>query len=440
MSECIEFRKSIPVRHNVDVFVAGGGPAGVAAALTAARHGARVFLAEGHSCFGGMGTAGMVPAFMTFGDGVNFLAAGIGREILDNLNTEKGPGYPCHERNIPVELLKRVYDRMMIESGIEFSFQTQVVDVQCKGAKVTTAVCNGKSGFFAVKAKMFIDCTGDGDLAVWAGAPYEMGEENGDMMPGTLCSLWADVDYDKYLESHIDPHVPLKQAFADGIFTVNDPHHPGMWRVGKHLTGGNIGHAFGVDATDERSLTKFLLEGRLRMPEFQRFYKEYIPGYENMTLVGTGSLLGIRESRRIMGDYVLNVDDFIARAVFEDEIGRYCYPVDIHPSRPDANNYAAFEKEFRKTLRYGAGESYGIPYRVLTPKGLDNLLVAGRCVSCDRKLQGSIRVMPGCYITGQAAGMAAALACSLDTTVRGFPIATLLSKLKEFGAFLPNFE
>jgi len=138
-----------------------------------------------------------------------------------------------------------------------------------------------------------------------------------------------------------------------------------------------------------------------------------------------------------MGDYVLNLDDFKARAVFEDEIGRYSYPVDIHASKPDAASYAEFEKEFR-TLRYGKGESYGIPYRVLVPQKLSNVLVAGRCVSTDRYLQGSIRVMPGCYITGQAAGVAAAIAIEKNTNTRGFPVTELQSRLKKMGAFLPN--
>lgn len=439
MSQQIEYQKRVAVRHDVDVFIAGGGPAGVAAALVAARQGRKVFLAEGHSCLGGMGTAGLVPVFMMFGDGVNFLADGIGREVREELSKEKGPNFPGGDNSIPAELLKRVYDRLLLAAGVEFSFHTQVVDVLHDGGVVQAAICNAKSGFFAVKAKVFVDCTGDGDLAAWAGAPYEKGDTDGSMMPGTLCSVWTDIDVDRFRDSGVRVQETLMKVFAeDKLFTVNDPHHPGMFRVGEHIMGGNIGHAFGVDATDERSLTKFLIEGRQRLPEFEAFYKKYIPGYEKMVLVQTGSLLGIRESRRVQGDYVLNVDDFIARAVFADEIGRYCYPVDIHPSKPDTTKYAEFEEEFRKTLRYGKGESYGIPYRCLTPRGMDNLLVAGRCISSDRKIQGSIRVMPGCYITGQAAGMAAAIAIEQQTTTRGFAVAELQRRLLGMGAFLPN--
>jgi ribulose 1,5-bisphosphate synthetase/thiazole synthase len=440
MAHSILFSRTIPVRHEVDVFVAGGGPAGIAAALVAARAGQRVFLAEGHSCFGGMGTAGMIPVFMTFGDGVNFLAEGIGREVLDALTAEKGPNSPLSTNSIPAELLKRVYDRLLVDAGIELSLMTQVVDIVAKDGRIEQAICHAKSGFFAVSAKMFVDGTGDGDLAAWAGAPFEKGDADGNMMPGTLCSLWADVDHDRFRASGVKVQETLYKAFEDGHFTVNDPHHPGMWRVGNHLTGGNIGHAFGIDATDERSLTAHFLNARKHIPEFESFYRKYIPGYENLELVATGSLFGIRETRRIMGDYVLNVEDFKARAVFPDEIGRYCYPVDIHPSKPDAKEYAKFEEEFRRSLRYERGESYGIPYRILTPKGVENLLVAGRCVSSDRQIQGSIRVMPSCYITGQAAGLAAAIAIEQKTHTRGFAVSDLLRRLRGIGAYLPNFN
>jgi hypothetical protein len=257
------------------------------------------------------------------------------------------------------------------------------------------------------------------------------------MMPGTLCSLWSDVDW---ASRSADPHPDdtyLGQAIADGVFTIPDRHLPGMFHVGRNQAGGNLVHTFGVDGTDERSLTRALLDGRRRQVEYQRYYQHFLPGFKDMELAATGSLLGIRESRRILGDYVLCLPDFESRAIFDDEIGRYCYPVDIHAAAPDEDQFRQFERDFAR-LRYQPGESYGIPYRTLTPRGLENLLVAGRCVSSDRYIQGSLRVMPGCYITGQAAGMAAVMASEKGTTTRAINVQELQGRLKGMGGFLPN--
>jgi ribulose 1,5-bisphosphate synthetase/thiazole synthase len=432
------FKRTVPVRHKVDVFVAGGGPAGVAAALAAARQGADVFIAEGQACFGGMGTAGLVPAFMRFTDGIHFLADGIGREVYEMMKSEghipATADRPAGSVSIDVEALKRVYDILMETSGVSFAFHTQVIGVEAEEGHVAHAICAAKSGVFAVEADLFIDGTGDGDIAVWAGAPFEKGDEEGNMMPGTLCSLWADVDWSRADRRQA---TALEEAFKDGVFTIEDRHLPGMWRVGENVGGGNIGHTFGVDGTDERSLTAALLWGRKSLKEYEHYYKTYLDGFESMRLVATGSLMGLRETRRIMGDYILSLQDFKDRATFEDEIGRYNYPVDIHPATPSPEDYDQFRAEF-ESLRYQEGESYGIPYRILTPKGLDNVLVAGRCVSSDRFMQGSIRVMPGCYITGQAAGAAAALAVAANISVHDVDIPSLRATLRELGAYLPN--
>ncbi|MCL1794377.1 MAG: FAD-dependent oxidoreductase [Oscillospiraceae bacterium] len=428
----INYSKSVPIRHNVDVFVAGGGPAGVCAAVTAARLGNKVFLAEAAGCLGGLGTAGGVPVFMQFTDGVNFLADGIGREIHDK-NRDLGKIGGC----IKAEILKEIYEDMMKEAGAEFTYFTQLIDVASGGKYADAAILASKSGIFGVKAKIFIDGTGDGDLAVMAGAAYEKGDANGNMMAGTLCSIWAGIDWSK---TNLDKQeANLEVAFKDDVFTDKDRHLPGMFKIGETLGSGNIGHAFGVDGTDERSLTLAFVEQRKKLKEYETYYKNYLTGFEKMVLVSTSALMGIRETRRITGDYQLNLEDFKSRASFDDEIGRYCYPVDIHESSPDEEDNKIFKEEFY-SLRYAGGESYGIPYRVLTPKGLGNVLVAGRCVSSDRYIQGSIRVMPGCFITGQAAGAAASAAISKNTDTRGFEIKELQKKLREIGGYLPNFK
>jgi hypothetical protein len=429
------FSREVTIRDKYDVCVIGGGPAGCAAAVAATRNGARVYLAEAHTCLGGLGTAGRVPLFMTFSDGENFTADGLGREVLDRMNKEvEVGGIPNY---INAEALKRVYDEMLIEAGVDFTLMTEFIGAETGYRKVKQAVFNAKSGLFAIEADIFIDCTGDGDLAVRAGADFEFGDENSVVMPSTLCSFWAGIDWKKFRASGANPREILFKAFEDGIFRNNDPHHTGINPTGKAIGGGNMGHLFGLNPLDEKSLTDGLVEGRKQAVEFERYYREYIPGYENVELSGTADLPGIRESRRITGDYVLDMEDYKARRVFEDEIGRYCYPIDIHPSSPDQKDQDEF-KRLIHDLHYKKGESYGIPYRILTVKDFDNLLTAGRCVSADRYLQGSIRVMPGCYITGQAAGTAAALALSANGDVRGFEVSKLQEKLTSIGAFLPN--
>jgi hypothetical protein len=433
----VTIRRTIPIRHEADVFVAGGGPSGIAAAVSAARQGRSVFLAERQNCLGGMGTAGLLPVFMPFTDGVNFLAGGIGREIKERLTRAGGNG-PGSDVTIRAEVLKRVYDDLIAESRAEFCFHAQLIGVEMNGNRAAMAILAGKSGLFAVRAKLFIDCTGDGDLATWAGAPYEKGDAQGNMMAGTLCSLWAGIDWKVAAKEGLPfQDKRLEEAFKDKVFTIEDRHLPGMTRTGENLGGGNIGHTFGVDGTDERSLTKAVIWARKSLLEYERYYKKYLRGFEEMELAATGATLGIRETRRIMGDYVLNLDDFKKRGVFEDEIGRFSYPVDIHASRASAADYQKFLAEF-KALRYGRGENYGIPYRSLIPKKLSNVLVAGRCISTDRYMQSSIRVMPGCFITGQAAGIAAVLAVEKQTDTRGVDVKELQRRLKRVGAYLPN--
>ncbi len=446
-AKCMEVRRTVPVRHEVDVFVAGGGPAGCAAAVFAARQGARVFLAEGQNCFGGMGTCGMVPAFMAFGNGIHFLAAGFGEDLLDRLIADGGAGDLPAKYNktgcfsIDAEKLKRVYDGLVGEAGVTFGLHTHLIGVETEGGRVTAALLWGKSGLFAVQARVYVDATGDGDLAAWAGAPFEKGDADGNLMPGTLCSLWANVDFQQIAADKLgwDHNRHIEQAWKDGVLSYCDKHLPGMWAIRKNIGGGNIGHTFGVDGTDERSLTAALVKGRQLLVEYENYYKRYLgSGFRDMDLVASGSLLGVRETRRIQGDYVLALDDFKTRATFTDEIGRYNYPVDIHVGRPnDEREYQRFEKEFA-SLRMGVGESYGIPFRCLVPRGLENVLVAGRCISTDRSMQASIRVMPGSFITGQAAGIAAAMAASTPAArVREVVADELRGRLRKAGAYLP---
>ncbi len=424
----VAYCKEIPLRWEGDIFVAGGGPSGVAAAVTAARAGKRVYIAESAGCFGGGNTSMLVPLFCNFSNGKEFLAGGIGRELCVAYFGKEGPfrhDWPMH-----AEKTKLLLDEMVTDSGAEYCFFTRVVDViKDKDDRVDMAICAAKSGLFAVKAKYFLDCTGDADLCAFAGAEYDMGDEEGLCMGASLCSSWAGVDWNRV---HGRDDRCLEDAFEDGVFRIPDRHLPGMYRTTSTQAGGNIGHAYGTDATDERSVTRAMVEGRRYTREYERYYKEYLSGFENMELTATAPVLGVRESRRVVCDYRLTRADFVARRHFADDIGAFSYPIDIHESKPTKAAYEAFAKDL-DTMVYEPGEHYGIPYRALTPKGLSNVLVAGRSICTDRSMQASIRVMPCCMITGQAIGMAAAMD---PMDVHRMDVPVLQKRLLEMGAVI----
>mgnify|MGYP004720461387 FL=1 len=442
----LEYTRDLPVRKSVDVFVAGGGPAGVAAAATAARAGASVFLAESLGAFGGMGTSAGIPFICRPTDGIHFLCGGIGREIYDRLFRDGGAGPEMKYDQFPPEIggfiynpeaMKRVYDAIVSDSGVDFTFHTSLIDLRKEGGRVTHAVCAAKSGLFAIEAAIFIDATGDGDLAAMAGAPFEFGDEENLAQAATLCSLWSGIDWSR--KEIWKDGAALDQAFRDGVFSVPDPGLPGILHTVADSGWGNVGHVYGIDAGDERTVTRGMIQGRKLALEYERYYRNYVPGCENAHMLWTAQTLGIRESRRILGEYLLHVEDFVRQAVFDDEIGRYGYPIDLHGTRPPADGKTDSGTRLFDRYQYrNPGESYGIPYRVLLPKHLENVLTAGRCVSTDRYMHGSLRVQAGCFITGQAAGMAAALSAARQVTPRQLPVGDLQDALLGIGAYLPN--
>lgn len=438
--EMISVSRNVPVKYTADICIVGAGPAGIAAAVTAARRGGRVLLLDGVAMPGGMSTAALVPVFMSCSDGVNFLPAGFGREVIDRLQALAARRNFDSGLAINAEHLKRVYEDLLTESGVELLYYSRMIDVVTESGRIEAILCHAPGGIFAVKAPLFVDATGDGALAVLAEAPFEFGGENGEVMPSTLCSLWAGIDFAAYRTggafSHNDDNMlgKLEEAFRTGELSVPDYHHTGIFQVSRVAAVGNITHVFDVDSTDERSLTHGVIGNRRLLAEYEEFYRRRIAGFEQAEIAASGSVLGIRESRRILGDYVLNSDDYAARRDFPDEIGRYNFPADIHPARPGREEVVAHKKLFR-SFRCGKGESYGIPYRILLPRGVENLLTCGRCVSCDRNVMASIRVIPGCYITGQGAGMAAALAAHAGISPREVDPVALRNELRNIGAF-----
>ena len=214
----LAYARTLPVKVETDVFVAGGGPAGVAAAVAARELGARVFIAEGFTCFGGMGTAARVPEFMPWGDGVRDLACGFGTRFRARLKA--AGGMPGQGGAFDFEVVKRVYDEVVAESGADFLFQTRVIDVVRAGDAISHAVVSAPSGIWAVKAKVYIDATGNGDVAVQAGVPFEKGDATGHMMPASLLSSWFGVDWDRWAQERpnhiivqIDKNIPYDAMY-----------------------------------------------------------------------------------------------------------------------------------------------------------------------------------------------------------------------------------
>lgn len=446
----ISFPRKIPVVDEADVVVIGAGPSGIAASICASRLGKKVYLIEATGCLGGLGTTGLVPGFAPMGDGINFLADGIAREIIERLKKYNYANFSYDNlsemRWIPYnpEYLKLVYDELVLENKIEVRLFTKLIDAVVEDSKINYVVLSGNSSIYAIEGKMFLDCTGDAVLSYLAGVPCEVGDENGNTQAPTLCSIFANVDWEKYRNFLKETGQggsllkTLRKAIEDGVFSVPDLHLPGAFLNGKYIAGMNVGHLYGTDCLDDIQLTKAMINGRKLVQEFLYFYRNYVPGFENAELVVTAPILGVRETRRIIGKYILTAEDFLARRNFPDEIGRYNYPIDIHRSTPSEEDYKAFEEEFFKMYRYKEGESYGIPYRSLVPVNIKNLLVAGRCISTDRKMQGSTRVMPCCFITGQAAGTAASLCIENNVTPEELDTQILRETLRTFGAYIPN--
>ncbi len=428
----LNYNKMLDVRYDVDVLVTGGGPAGVSAAVSAAEAGAKVLIIEQSGSFGGASTIGMVPEIMNFDDGEHFIVGGFGKRVYDALFP------PCkYEREWMItspEALKRLYDKMISEAGVSFLFFNKLTDAVTDGKKITHVTVSAPEGTYAIRAKYFIDTTGNGALSALAGCDFEYGDESGVCMPATLCSLWGNVDFGALdIEQQREN---VEKAYRDGILSQYDTILPGMKPIFPQcqVAGGNIGHAFAVKDTESRSISDAMVLSRKILAEYETYYKTYVKGCENAVLLRSADFLGIRETRRIHTDKTLTQEAFFAKEPFPDEIGRYSYPVDIHPMTADAEGMENFEKSIQ--LRHGKGESYSIPYGAIVAKDMDNLFVAGRSIGADRAMQASVRVIPGAYITGQAAGIAAALCAKSGATTHSLDIALLQEKLREAGAYL----
>ncbi|MBT4868288.1 MAG: FAD-dependent oxidoreductase [Planctomycetaceae bacterium] len=453
--ETISRTWNIPLRAIVDVAVIGGGSAGVAAASAAARNGASTVLVERYGFLGGTSTAGMVGPFMTSytPDGKRQLVAGLFQDVIDRMVamggaidpslTEPGTAWSSfiklgHANVTPfhVEALKMATLEMVCDAGAQIRFHTSFVDVVMQGERITDIVFLDKAGLGLLRPKIVIDTSGDGDIAVKAGAPFEVGRrEDGKMMPVTLFLTIGNVDDERvvaWMREHelLHPGERLfecivKQARARGEWTLEreflnlyrEP-TPGQWRV-------NTTRVQNIDGTNPDDLSRAEIESRRQAWELMRFFRSHCPGLENAQLIATASQVGVRETRHILGDYVLNGGDVLEGRKFDDAIAQCSYPIDIHdPQGP------------RGRLEGIRADHYEIPYRCLVPRQVDNLLVAGRPISADHEGAASARVIPPCYATGQAAGTAASLSIQQGVTPRSLDFGLLRKTLRGQGAIV----
>ena len=445
----LNFECDIPLDSSWDVIVLGGGPAGCAAAAAASRAGARTLLLESQGSLGGMGTSGLVPTWCPFSDREKIIYRGIAEEVF--LASKKGvPFEPEDKLNwvaINPEHLKRVYDKLLEDSGVTVYLFNTLTAAKCDNAgKVSAVISASKDGLRAFSGKVYIDCTGDGDLAYMAGAEFEMGDANGELQPATMCFQLAGVDIASYLSGpalhvHLNQNSPVWDALSSGEYPLIPDEHICQNQIGNSVVGFNAGHLWHVNNCNSSSVSSAMAKGRLMADEYRRFLSDRLPeAFAKSFVSATSSLMGIRETRRILGDYVLTVDDYNNRASFADEIGRNAYYLDIHASADEAIKNKQDMPEEIAVSQYKPGESHGIPYRCLLPRKLDNVLVAGRCISTDRLVNGSTRVMPVCLVTGEAAGTAAAIAVSYEINLREINTDLLRARLQENGVWLPEIK
>lgn len=444
-----ELRRRIPVDAEYDLVVAGGGPGGCGAAISAARLGAKVLLVESTGCLGGMGSSAMVSAWSNMSNGRHSVIGGLMLELVETMY-ERGfiaPSYDpsfwqtIHNRGVGFsgEGYKLLLDEWCAQAGVEVRFLTRLIDADfdSRAGRVNGVILNNIEGMRFVPARAFVDATGDAVLANLCGAACrEAGRDTPNIMPPTLCSAHAGIDYEQFNRNLQQKAV--EQAIEDGFFSQPDRHVPGLFRSGRQTATMNAGHLFGMNALRCDSLSEGFRRGRRLAWEYLEFFRRYLPGCSQMELVTTAAMMGVRESRRIVGEYELGYADYQARRHFPDQIAIYCKQTDIHVYDTSPAEYERYRKEFAEADLLQPGESYGIPYGILVPRGWKNLWVAGRCNSSDLKVNGAIRDQPACVMMGQAAGTAAVLASKTGSTADDLDTAQLVRMLRDQGANLPQ--
>jgi hypothetical protein len=442
-----------------DVLIAGGGTTGVIAGLAAARNGARTLIVERQRCLGGQFTAGSQGAWVGFSDKANRIVSGMTWELRDLLNERGAIVEDDPETDVcflyDPEVAKVVLNELLgKEPLITTYFNTAVVDVLVDDDTVVGAVIQSQMDRVEIRAKVVIDTTGDASVAAQAGAPFEIRERK-EIQPMTLIGRLAGVDIARVQEHYaanpveFDHHVPpawrdyktfpgfMHYGVRDDLRGADLPAHLEYlrhWLVIFTSTPNPGEVTINCSGAVEAQSTAAEFEDRARQEivsqaclyDVAEAMRTYIPGFENAYLSLIASQLGVRESRRIVGDYKLTLDDFREAREFEDNIGRAAMPAGFHT--PEGESMTVYDLP--------AGESMGIPYRCMLPQTREGLLVAGRCVSYEPPVANTIRNMAQCMVMGQAVGTAAALAVEHGTSPRGIDVPLLQETLRAQGAIL----
>lgn len=426
----IAYTASVQSIGHYDVVVLGGGPAGVCAAIEAARQGAKTLLVEATGMLGGMATSAMVGPFMTCydRDGDHPIVGGLFREIIERLAKGGGAILPefTDSPSIHTSFLKKYHrhvtpfdsfalqvllDDMTKEAGVDLLLYTRFVDAICENGRIRTVILSALEGLRAVTGEIFIDATGNADVAAVSGVETWKGEEeSGIPQPATLMFEIDGCSDEEFKQLGKRPKRPIKvyRTPREGIYKVNHE------------------HVFNVDATDSRSMTAAHQEARRQVVESFRVLKEETLGFSKAKIAGVAPVLGVRESRHVKGRYTITVEDVRDGVRFDDRIAMYGFGMDVHIR----------SKEMTGNFKVEVAPIYYIPYRSMLPLGCDNLLVAGKTISCLSQAAGGLRCMPAAMAMGQAAGLAAHMAIRAGCWPYEISVPDLQDGLRRLGALI----
>jgi hypothetical protein len=423
---CIrEAVRETPVRATCDVLVVGGGPAGVGAALAAAQAGADTLLVERYGMLGGMWTAGLVnPFFEATRNG--WIVAQIVRRL-----EEAGAWTPWRwAYTFDPETMRRELERLMSEFGVRLLYHSLCVDSIVEGNRVRGVVIESKAGREAIVANVVVDCTGDGDVAARAGAPFEFGRLGDGLVQPMTLMFEIDGTGDFPQDSAPALFDAMTQAIREHSLGIELPFgrvNYAPWIIALPSPGTaavQLTHVYRLNPLDPADLTAGTVAARRQAANAVEVFR-HVPGLESVRLRHTAAQIGVRETRRILGQYQLSLDDLSAGRQFPDGIASCAFGVDIHEPAPGAGVPSGHGAKM---------QPYEIPYRCLVPAEVDGLLVAGRCISGTHEAHASYRVTGTCVATGQAAGLAAALSSARDLPPSQLPGPSLRVALLDRGA------